>query len=263
MFDARDLLGKLAQSGMGANPEHRLNNALGGSGSGAGGLGQLLGGLFGPGGQLGGLGDQAKGAFGTARSRVEQGDPLAIGGLGALAGLLLGGRTGAVGGGVLGALGALAYSMMQKSATSATPQTPEELAPMGLSEPQTPEQDDGQQHTALLVIRAMVNAAKADGQVDGAEITKIIGKLDESGADADAKAYVMDLLSKPMETDAIVRDVPGVAQAIEVYAASLLAIAVDTPAETDYLKSLAAALNLMPDMVAEIHSTLGVPPLSE
>jgi uncharacterized membrane protein YebE (DUF533 family) len=46
---------------------------------------------------------------------VQQNNPLAIGGLGALAGAMLGGGKGAVGGGLMAVLGSLAYSALQRA----------------------------------------------------------------------------------------------------------------------------------------------------
>jgi uncharacterized membrane protein YebE (DUF533 family) len=56
-----------------------------------------------------------------------------------------------------------------------------------------------------------------------------------------------------------VRDVPNQEVAIEVYAASLLAIEVDTPAEQAYLRALAQRLGLDAGTVQHVHQTLGVP----
>ena len=47
--------------------------------------------------------------------------------------------------------------------------------------------------------------------------------------------------------------------AAQVYAASLLAIQVDTPAERDYLRGLAQRLGLAPDVVGQLHAALGAP----
>ena len=47
--------------------------------------------------------------------------------------------------------------------------------------------------------------------------------------------------------------------AAQVYAASLLAIEVDTDAERAYLARLAQSLALPPAAIAHIHQTLGVP----
>lgn len=52
--------------------------------------------------------------LGQGTDAVRGNYPLAIGGLGALAGALLGGGRGAVGGGVLAVLGSLAYSALSK-----------------------------------------------------------------------------------------------------------------------------------------------------
>ena len=46
--------------------------------------------------------------------------------------------------------------------------------------------------------------------------------------------------------------------AAQLYAASLLAIEVDTPEEKKYLEELAAALGLEPEVTAHIHQQLGV-----
>jgi uncharacterized membrane protein YebE (DUF533 family) len=49
------------------------------------------------------------------------------------------------------------------------------------------------------------------------------------------------------------------AQAAEVYAASLLAIDVDSEAERAYLRNLAAALRLDAGVVSFLHRTTGAP----
>jgi uncharacterized membrane protein YebE (DUF533 family) len=71
--------------------------------------------------------------------------------------------------------------------------------------------------------------------------------------DTEAKAYVMDQLRAPLDLDAIVRQVQSPEVGMEVYAASLLAIDPDHPAEKAYLQMLAARLGLADDLVREIH----------
>jgi uncharacterized membrane protein YebE (DUF533 family) len=63
---------------------------------------------------------------------------------------------------------------------------------------------------------------------------------------------------KPMSTAEIVRAVPNRQVAAQLYAASLLSIEVDTPAEMAYLQTLARDLKLDSRVVKQIHSTLGV-----
>ncbi len=271
MIDTRDLLGKLFQSNATGPTQQRVNHALGEQGSGNTGsspLAGMLGGLLGPGGKLGGVTQQAEGMLGTARQRIESGDPMAIGGLGALAGLLLGGRGGAVGTGALAFLGSLAYGALKKSqgagAPAATPAALENEAPLGVRPPQTAEEEAELQDTALLVIRAMVNAAKADGQIDGGEMSRIMGKLKEAGTDDEAQKFMISEMQKPFDADGLIRDVNKLGKpevAIEVYAASLLAIEVDTPAEREYLARLASELRIPADAVKQVHDALGVPQL--
>ena len=95
MLNARDLLGQLMQAGMADSSSDRLRHAMGSEGLGRqdNPLGQLLQGLGGGTGSggLGSLAEMAQGMFGQAKGSVQSGNPLAIGGLAALAGALLGG----------------------------------------------------------------------------------------------------------------------------------------------------------------------------
>lgn len=110
----------------------------------------------------------------------------------------------------------------------------------------------------MLLIRAMITAAKADGRIDRDEIDRIAGKLAEIGADAEAQRRVMAEMQAPSDVTALVAGVRGPEMAAEVYAASLLAIEVDTPAERAYLADHAQRLQLPPQVVAQIHRALGV-----
>ena len=278
-MDAKDLLGRLMQAGMGGSTNDRLTHAMGPEGLGQSGnpLGDLLsrlsgqgggfGGLLGSGG--GGLADIARRAEemmgaqkGSVQSTLQDKNQLAMGGLAALAGAVLGGRRGvggAVGGGLLGLLGSLAFSALKNK--GADPAAPAELTkeiPLGLREPQTPAEEGELHNTALLVIRAMINAAKADGAIDGGEISRIMGKLNEDGADSEARDFVMSELQKPLDLDNLVRSVKSKEAAVQVYGASLLAIEVDTDAERDYLRQLAERLDLDGETVERVHASLGV-----
>lgn len=292
MFNATELLGRLLQSGLSGSTDQRLGHAMGPSGlgqgnnplsdifsqisgalgqgrqgpgasAGSGGLGGGLGGSLGGG--LGGLADMAESVLGQATGAVRGGNPLAVGGLAALAGALLGGggdaTRGALGGGLLAVLGSLAYSALKSRASAAGASADTALPPpVGLIEPQTPADEQALNDLASLVVRAMINAAKADGEIDATEKQRILGKLAEDGADAEAHAFVEAEMHKSLDTAALVRDVAGRADvAIQVYAASLLAIEVDTPVEEEYLRTLAQALGLDAATVAQIHQTLGVP----
>ena len=283
MFDATKLLGTMLEHRSAPSAGNRLGNALGQSGLGGGGgmLGQLmsriggggagslsgggggLGGLLGsltggtgggrPGaaGMLGGLADMARQAAAQPGQELGRNNPVAVGGLGALAGTLLGGGRGAVGGGLLAVLGSLAYSALQANQGGAG------AAPVPVNAaPETPEEVN---HAATLALRAMIQAAKADGKLDAREIERITGKLHEAGEDHEARDFVLREMGGPVDVEGLARQARNPKEAAEVYAASLMAIEVDTQEERDYLARLAGAMGLSQPTVAYIHQSLGVP----
>ena len=249
-----------------------------GSNAGAGGgLGSGSGGLGGGGGGLGDLLGSLGGALGGGQSgRGGQGNPLAAGGLGALAGILLGrGKSSmgnAVGGAGIAILGSLAMQALRKMGEQRTVEAQgrsmplpggqahaDEEVPLGVRPPENPAEEAVLADHALILLQAMISAAKADGQIDGGEMQRIIGKLEEGGADGEARDFVLQEMRKPLDIDALVAGVRTPALAAEVYAASLLAIEVDTPAEEAYLRQLAQKLRLDPVVTQHLHDSLGAP----
>ena len=245
-----------------------LSSVLGGgqrgpgaAGSG-GGFGELLssvlgGGQPGTGATGGGLGDLLSGMLGEAGKGLGGNKNLAIGGLGALIGSLLGGGKqsmgGALGGGLMALLGALAFNAIKGSGQ----QNPN--IPAGLLEPQTQSEVEQLERSSELVLRAMINAAKADGQIDQNEINRLIGKFGEAGVDAEGQRYLMTQLQQPMETEQLVAAAQGQPElAAQIYGASLLAIEVDTQAERNYLDQLASGLGLPPQVTGRIREMVGL-----
>lgn len=285
-----NILGQILQQGMSGSGRSRLDQSVGPSGlGGIPGLGDVLGQVLGGGsrqgsaGGAGGLGSvlgQVLGGGGGARSG---------GGLGDLLGGVLGGGSRQAGGGgglgdVLGGAlggGAAGRSASQASAPRSNPLnnagvailatiamaalknwtsnraksmslTPQESAQAAaeFAQMSTPEVE-------RLVLLAMINAAKADGEVDETEIQRIAGKIGEDGITAEEKAFVVGELRKPLDLQALVSAVPNEAVAAQVYGASLLAIDIDTPAEVQYLRQLAAALRLDAGTVSRLHELTG------
>ena len=64
---------------------------------------------------------------------------------------------------------------------------------------------------------------------------------------------MFDELSAPLNLDAVVAGADTPEHAAEIYAASLVAMDADTPAEKAYLQMLAARLGLEPALVDEMH----------
>jgi uncharacterized membrane protein YebE (DUF533 family) len=189
---------------------------------------------------------------------------MAIGGLGALAGAVLGGgsMSGALKGGGMALLGTLAVSALRNwNKAEAAPASAEDFlreAPVGVRPPANPAEEKELEDTALLVLKGMINAAKADGKIDGAEMQRIVGKLKKDGISEEERAFLEAELNKPLDLEGLVRQVKSPEVAVQVYAASLLAIEVDTAAEKDYMRRLAQGLGLNQQTVDNVHELLGV-----
>jgi len=269
-----DLLGSVLQSGMSQSTTSRIETSLGGGGildqlggllgGSAGGMqgstaggGSILGGALGSGALGGSLGN----LLNEVGKMVGGNQNLALGGLGALAGALLGGKRGVggvlrggIGGGAMAILGMMAYQALKKSGTLSKLKVP-----LGLAEPKTAAEKAELEQNQELVLKAMINAAKADGQIEESEITRIVGRVQENGLDADSQAFLRDEMAKPMQTDALVAAARGKPElAAQLYAASLLAIEVDTPAEKQYLEQLSASLGLGTAVAQNLHQAVGL-----
>ncbi|THF61793.1 tellurite resistance TerB family protein [Pseudothauera nasutitermitis] len=278
-----NLIGQILQQGMAGQSRERLQHSMGAQGLGAmpgladvlgavlqgqgggragGGLGDVLGGMLGKPSAAragGGLGDLLGSVLGGAA-----GQGAAKGGLGDLLGGMLGGGQNAQRGGG-NALGGAGMAILASLAMAALKNWNGQRAPAAglVGGAAAPTQAELAALTApeteRLVLRAMLSAAKADGTVDEAEIQRIVGKIDDDGVSAEEKQFLLTELRKPLDLQGLIRDVPGVEVAAQVYGASLLAIDVDTPAEVDYLRRLAAGLGLDAATVARLHQLTGAP----
>jgi uncharacterized membrane protein YebE (DUF533 family) len=171
----------------------------------------------------------------------------------AAGGGLLGGLTG---GGVmrgagLAALGTLAYRAYQNYQANA--QSGQAEAQGGAAAQTADTNVSMDDREALLLIRGMIAAANADGQIDADERRRILDKLQEAGADQDDRAFIEREMSSPVALDELLRQVNGEEEAEEFYLASELAIEADTDAEQSYLRYLADRLKIPQDRVQELN----------
>jgi uncharacterized membrane protein YebE (DUF533 family) len=279
MADAMEVLGALLKRGMTNSSTRRIEHSL--SDKGIGGVGGVLEQELGvspakepatvsagsarapnrPSSDvLGSLGELAK----SLQAKGPQGKSLAAGGLGALLGALLGGGSksakGAVGGGALALLGSIALQALRAASQQRSPQELDPAAKLaaGLRQPESKHEEQQVQAAANLIVKAMINAAKADGRIDEDEFQNVVGELQEEGLSEAEREFLMAEVRKPINTEEIVRAVQNPQVAAQVYAASLLAIEVDTPAEKEYLQRLAQDLKLDPRVISQLHGTLGV-----
>ncbi|MEM9624664.1 MAG: tellurite resistance TerB family protein [Pseudomonadota bacterium] len=249
-MDAKAILDMLMQSGMGKS-QQRLERAAGGSNP----LLEMAGSMLGGGGGGGALGGVLSQVLGGGSSSGSGG-----GALGSVLGSLLGGGGGsAAGGGLAGGLiGSLAKAAMSQMAGGGGGQAAAsgfDLSRYASGQVESQKDDNDR---ALVMIRAMLSAAKADGQIDAGEQERILGKLNDSGADQEMRQFVQDELRKPVDIDGLAAEVDSPHMATEVYTASLFAIDVDTPGEQAYMNQLATRLGLPATLVKQLHDSLEV-----
>lgn len=211
-----NLLGTLLKTAAGGGQPAQSNNPLGA-------LGGLLGGAMGGGQPQGGgglLGTLAKaamgGALGGGAAPAQEQAPAP--GAGGLLGALLGGGA----------------AQPEQKAQFETPAAVDE---------------------ATLLVRAMCNAAKADGQVDEQEQQNIVGRLGDV-SDAE-RNFVIQELGAPLDLAGFANSVPA-QLAPQVYALSVMTVKVDTRQEAEYLNQLGQALKLDNQTLGQIHEQLGV-----
>lgn len=147
--------------------------------------------------------------------------------------------------GGLAALGGLAYSAYQKHKGSAG---------AGSQDLFLPQSDAARESLGKATLRAMIAAMKADGQIENAEKARLFDRLGQIDLSDEEKAFLFDELATPLDIQAVVAGATSPELAVEIYAASLVAIDPTRPAEKAYLADLAVRLRLDPNLVAQIHA---------
>lgn len=106
--------------------------------------------------------------------------------------------------------------------------------------------------TALLVMRAMIAAAAADGRIDQDERERILGTLTRAGIDGEGVKVIEAELDRPASAAELAAAVKTPEQAVQVYTAARRIITPNTVEERVFLAHLSAALGLDPKAVAQI-----------
>ena len=108
----------------------------------------------------------------------------------------------------------------------------------------------------MLLIRAMIAAAHADGNLDAEERQRILKQWRAVDLSAEEQAFLSRELLSPASLEDIARCTGDRKQALQVYALSRLVMTVDSEAERQYLQRLAQALNLDPQTTRNIENKL-------
>ncbi len=152
------------------------------------------------------------------------------------------------------AAAALAWNMYQRwsqnsanaptSAPTSTPSSTPSSAPyQGTTATVPPTQSDPM---AMLVLEAMVFAARADGHIDDQERGAIHASMEQLFPGTDVAASIDFMLNEPLNPERLARQVQSPAQAKDLYRLSRMVIVPDHSMEQAYLDSLAKALGIAP-----------------
>jgi uncharacterized membrane protein YebE (DUF533 family) len=146
--------------------------------------------------------------------------------------------------------------------STAVPPPPPGVGPATI--PSDPMGTDQKNRPAVLLIRAMIAAANADGHIDTQERERILKKLQPIELSVEEQAFLSKELLTPAPLEDIVHHVEDRKMAVQVYAVSRLAIDVDTEVEHQYLQRLAHQLDLDTQTVQAIEAKLrSAPPVGQ
>lgn len=142
-------------------------------------------------------------------------------------------------------LGGLAYKAYKnwQYANTAMPATEAPDSPQALS-------PDYQ----LLLVKAMVAAARADGHIDQQEQERIFAAIEQMDITNEMKGLIFDLLQQPVSVGELGRADLSIEQKSELYLASCLIIDADNWQERAHLNRLASALHLPVDLAMQLQS---------
>ena len=118
-----------------------------------------------------------------------------------------------------------------------------------------PERAPDRSADASHLIRSMIAAANADGQIDAQERSAILERALEAGLDPATQQFLMGELRTPATLEQIAAATRP-ALKLETYAAAMIAITIDTDAEREYLDRLAGALGLSAEDRERVHQQL-------
>ncbi len=118
--------------------------------------------------------------------------------------------------------------------------------------PQSTEQAPPIDSEQLLLLRAMVAAAHADGVLDPSERSTIVELLERGTLSADERTFIAQELSNPCPIEALIAQAGSDDVRARVFAAAALAIIIDTDAERRFMEKLGTGLGLSEEQKAAI-----------
>tara|TARA_R110002049_G_scaffold72490_6_gene187365 strand:+ start:46911 stop:47591 length:681 start_codon:yes stop_codon:yes gene_type:complete len=104
----------------------------------------------------------------------------------------------------------------------------------------------------VLLVRAMISAAAADGHVDDQELEMVRARLSELNLPEDSVAMLQAEFTQPATPEELAAGVDSLAAASEMYMLAALVIDEANPPERDFLTQLSSALRLPLDLVQQL-----------
>jgi uncharacterized membrane protein YebE (DUF533 family) len=109
---------------------------------------------------------------------------------------------------------------------------------------------------AVLLIRAMINSAKVDGEISDDEQNNILSKVGDTTPET--IQFLRTEFARPLNVQEYAQALP-VGMEAQDYSISIMAIKLDSKEEADYLRQLAKALRIEPETCNQIHQKQNAP----
>lgn len=139
------------------------------------------------------------------------------------------------------------------NAPGATKNTTDPWAPIKAEAEEEPSAETAE---ALLMLRAMIAAAKADGAIDAEERSRIAAQLDDAGLSPATRDMVLADFDKPLTPAALAKLASDPMLAAQLYAAAVVGAGEIAAAERAWLDEFAKALKLDRAAAAAIEARL-------
>lgn len=122
--------------------------------------------------------------------------------------------------------------------------------------PPEPAEQDSLNEQSVVLIRAMISAAKSDGQITQDEQQAIVGQMGHLSENE--LNFLRDEFSRPVDVRELAWNTPlGLEE--QVYSMSLIAIDLDENKEAEYLADLAHGLRMQPARCNQLHQKYNAP----
>lgn len=105
---------------------------------------------------------------------------------------------------------------------------------------------------SLLLLKAMIAAAKADGHIDDQEMSDIQKQVSELGLTGDIAGFIQSEIASPSSLEELAAQCDTPEVAAEIYLISSVLINKQNEMESAYLDALAAALELPDSLLVEL-----------